>query len=73
MGVSSASGETQERVRRILQGLEGVAQIKDDIVVHGAWEEHDNRLREVFKKKHNLTLNPNKCKLGRTRVRIQRR
>ena len=59
MGVSSASAETHERIRRMLARLEGVAQIKDDIVVHGCGEEHDGRLKEVFKRlaKHGLTLN----------------
>ena len=35
MGVSSASSECHERIRRIVEGLEGIQQIKDDIVVHG--------------------------------------
>ena len=39
-GVSSASAETHDRIRRILQGVEGVIQIKDDMIVHGKGAEH---------------------------------
>ena len=35
MGVSSASGETHDCLRKILNGLEGVIQIKDDLLVGG--------------------------------------
>ena len=44
MGVSSASSECHERIRLVVEGLEGVQQINDDIVVHGAGKEHDSRL-----------------------------
>ena len=59
MGVRSASAETHERIRRILAGLDGVVQVKDDIVVHGSEEEHDKRLELVLERlsHHNLTLN----------------
>ena len=43
MGTHSGSSELQERVRVILKGLEGVVQIKDDVVVHGTGQEHDKR------------------------------
>ena len=36
MGAHSGSSELQERVRIIVKGLEGVTQIKDDVVIHGA-------------------------------------
>ena len=42
MGVSSASSECHERIRLIVEGLEGCQQIKDDIVVHGRVTEHDD-------------------------------
>ena len=38
MGVHTASSECQEKVRLLLEGLEGVQQIQDDVVVHGAGE-----------------------------------
>ena len=48
MGVSSASSECYERIRKIIEGLEGVQQIKDDIVVHGVGQEHDVRLEKLL-------------------------
>ena len=70
MGVSSASGETHERIKNILHGLEGVAQIKDDICVYGTKENHDERLEAVFKRliEHGITLNKRKCELGLAEV-----
>jgi len=41
MGVSSDSSECHERIRLVVEGLEGVQQIKDDILVHGSGKEHD--------------------------------
>ena len=35
MGAHSGSSELQERMRIIVEGLEGVTQIKDDVVIHG--------------------------------------
>ena len=47
-GVSSASAETHDRIRRIPHGVEGVIQIKDDMIVHGKGRKHDENLRKVF-------------------------
>ena len=47
-GVSSASAETHDQIRRIVSGLSGVIQIKEDIIVHDKLEEHDNNLRKVL-------------------------
>lgn len=71
MGVSSASAETHERIRIILKDVEGVAQIKDDVVVHGKGSVHDERLVEALKRlaEHGITLNPSKCKLGQQEVK----
>ena len=44
MGVTSASSECHERMRLVVEGLKGVQQIKDDIVMHRAGKEHNNRL-----------------------------
>ena len=38
MGAAPASSECHERIRIILEGLPGVTQIKDDLVVHGKRE-----------------------------------
>jgi spore coat polysaccharide biosynthesis protein SpsF (cytidylyltransferase family) len=34
----------------ILRGLDAVVQIKDDIVVHGTEDEHEQQLEEVCKR-----------------------
>ena len=66
MGVSSASSECHERIGRIVLGLEGVQQIKDDIVGHGKGEEHDRRLEALLArlKEYGITLRKEKCQLG---------
>ena len=71
MGVSSASAETHERIRRILEGVEGTAQIKDDLIVHGKGKQHDERLITVLQRleEHGITLNILKCKLGQPQVK----
>ena len=71
MGVSSASSECHERIRRIVEGLEGIQQIKDDIVVHGKGEEHDKRLKALLERlqQYNITLRREKCEFGVDRVK----
>ena len=63
-GLSSASETYQYAIQTALQGLEGVRNISDDIVVFGKdVEEHDTRLHAVLERlreKH-LTLNSEKC------------
>ena len=58
MGVSSASSECHERIRLVVEGLEGVQQIKYDIVVHGVGTEHDTRLQALLERleEYNITL-----------------
>ena len=69
-GASSASGEIQERIRKILVGLEGIVQIKDDLAVHRKGVEHNHRLEAVLERlcSHGLTLNKDKCELGKTSI-----
>ena len=64
--MSSASAKTHNRIRKILEGCEGVVQIKDDMSVHGGGEKHNENLCKVFAKldEHNITLNRGKCRLG---------
>ena len=66
MGTGPASSECHENIRRILDGLEGVQQIKDDLVVHGAGQQHDARLEAVLHRlqDYNLTLRYEKCQFG---------
>ena len=63
-GISSAPEKYQQIVRDVLRGCKGVANIADDIIVHGKTvEEHDKRLHYVLctLQKRGMTLNPNKC------------
>ena len=66
MGVHTASSECQEKVRLLLDGLEGVQQIQDDVVVHGAGLEHDARLQAVLERFQatGITLRKEKCHFG---------
>ena len=66
MGTAPASSECHENIRIILEGLAGVQQIKDDLVVHGVGKEHDIRLEEVLKRleEYGITLREEKCHLG---------
>ena len=50
MGNSPASSECHRRVRRVLQGCEGVAQIKDDVLVFGTEGQHEGCLRAVLER-----------------------
>ena len=70
-GVSSASAEMHDRIRRILAGFDGIIQIKDNMIVHGEGKKHDENLRRVFSrlKEHNITLNHEKCHLGLPQVK----
>ena len=70
MGNSPASSECHRRIRTVLQGCEGVAQIKDDVLVFGTEGQHEGRLRAVLEKfrEAGLTLRKDKCKMGQTEV-----
>ena len=48
MGAPPASGECHANMAAIIQGLEGVEQIKDDLVVHGKGKIHDKRLKALL-------------------------
>ena len=50
IGIHTASSECQEKLRRVLEGLEGVCQIQDDRVIHGKGKVHDKRMVKVLKK-----------------------
>ncbi len=71
MGSSPASSEAHRRIKKVVAGLDGVLQIKDDVLVHGAGEEHDQRLRAVLERfqEAGLTLRREKCHLGQPSVK----
>jgi len=63
-GVNSAAEIFQKSIEEVLQGIEGVRNISDDIIVFGKSQtDHDNALRAVLQRmrESNLTANPEKC------------
>ncbi|PFX23119.1 Transposon Tf2-6 polyprotein [Stylophora pistillata] len=63
-GVTSAPEKYQQIIRDVLRGCAGVANIADDLIVHGGdVEEHDKRLFAVLDRlsKVGLTVNGDKC------------
>ena len=69
-GISPASAECHETLRKVLSGISGVVQIKDDWTVHGKGEEHDVRLEQVLQRcrEYNITLRKEKCFFGQQQV-----
>ena len=63
MATHSGSSELQERVRVMIKGMEGVAQIKDNIVIFGCGAEHDDKLGKFLARilDHRLTQRKNMC------------
>ena len=63
-GITSAPQKYQKIIKDVLQGCPGVANIADDLIIHGkGLEEHDRHLFGVLKrlKECGLTLNADKC------------
>ena len=63
-GVTLAPEKYQKIVTDVLYGCEGVANLADDLIVHGCgMKEHDRNLHAVLTrlKEKGLTLNGNKC------------
>ena len=48
MGHHNVSSECNKRMQIILKDIEGVAEIKDDVIIHGKGKQHDMRLEEVL-------------------------
>ena len=66
------AGATYERMmRKLLSGMQGVANYVDDVIVFSAtWNEHMFSLRELFNrvKEASLTKKPSKCSVACTQV-----
>ena len=63
-GITSAPEKYQQIIRDVLRGCEGVANIADDIIIHGRdVEEHDRKLFAVLERLREvgLTLNGREC------------
>ena len=70
-GISSAAEIFQNTLSSALEGLDGVRNISDDIIVFGRnQEEHDKRLEKLFirLKERNLTLNKSKCEFNKDKL-----
>ncbi|VDI13786.1 protein SFI1 [Mytilus galloprovincialis] len=70
-GVSSAAELFQNTLSNALEGLDGVRNISDDIIVFGRnQDEHDKRLEKLFArlKEKNLTLNKAKCEFNKNKL-----
>ncbi|KAL5018211.1 hypothetical protein ScPMuIL_003933 [Solemya velum] len=70
-GISSASEKFQAIVGDCLEGLEGVKNISDDIIVFAKDQKsHDERLHKVFQRlrEKNITLNKSKCEFSKNEV-----
>ena len=66
-GVHIASEVFQQKLEAVLEGLEGVANSQDDMIVWGKDKsEHDCRLKKVLETVYNsgFRLNKDKCKFG---------
>lgn len=71
-GVSSASKVFQRAIAQMLEGLEGVVNVIDDILVWGeTTEEHDHRLIKLLERARewNLKLNTSKCQIRTSKIR----
>ena len=72
-GITSAPELFQKRIKRILDGLNGVVCQMNDILIFGSNQaEHDSRLLAVLKrlKEKNVTLNPEKCEFRKKSVKL---
>ena len=64
-GITSAPEKYQKIVKDVLIGCKGVANIADDLIIHGCGiKEHDENLLAVLRrlKERGLTLNEKKCR-----------
>ena len=70
-GTSPASSEIQKRVRETIAKCPNAINIKDDIIIHGNDNEHEQHLNTAFKalQEKNLTLRKAKCFLGKPEVK----
>ena len=70
-GINSAAEIFQKSIEEVLQGIEGVRNISDDIIVFGKSQaDHDAALQAVFQKmrENNLTANPAKCLFNQSSI-----
>ena len=71
-GISSASEVFQKVLSQVLEGLDGVTNSIDDILVYAETkEEHDERLRKTLDRlrEYGLCLKRSKCRVGLTQLK----
>ncbi|KAK7102592.1 hypothetical protein V1264_020788 [Littorina saxatilis] len=71
MGINAASEIYQHEIQRVVQGIPGVANLSDDIIIHAPdAKQHDERLRQALQRLQDagLTLNVDKCKLRKSEI-----
>ena len=70
-GISCAPEMSQRIIQQVLQGCDGVINIFDDIIVHGAtFNEQNQRLHQLLQRirERGLSLNKSKCKFNMSQV-----
>ena len=70
-GINSAAEIFQRKIADMLQGINGVKNMSDDIIIYATSEkEHDDILEKVFKcmRENNITANTEKCKFKQNSV-----
>ena len=70
-GINSAAEIFQKSIEDVLQGIEGVRNISDDIIVFGKSQaDHDISLRTVLQRmrENNLNVNPEKCLFNQSSI-----
>ena len=68
-GINAASEVFQNAIQRAIQGLDGVKNIADDIIVWcNTQQPHDQRVEQLFARlqEKNLTVNPDQCLFNQT-------
>lgn len=71
MGINTASEIYQYEIQTVLQGISGVANLSDDIIIHAPDQQtHDHRLRQTLERlqEAGLTLNGDKCIYSQTEL-----
>ena len=73
-GVRNAPSMFQKLMDKVLKAVKGYAQayIDDIVVFSSSWEDHVRHVRQVLKllKQAGLTVNPEKCRWGGTKLRF---
>ena len=70
-GINAASEVFQNAIQRAIQGLDGVKNIADDIIVWcNTQQPHDQRVEQLFARlqEKNLTVNPDQCLFNQTEL-----